>query len=356
MALPGQESTKNNLKWVLLLKREGSLSALSIPPAHSRVHHRGVLLPLPLRWPCSEEWAGASSFWAGAKLQEKTRRNLPWALRKQVPSNPFPLYLTSLKILFNPHTQCSVATWHRTNKKKKSKKNPISINFLLLLENHLCNFAAFPFNPTDRIMFICLKHCICCDYHKTSSSGRHGPLPIFNRESLSLQPVFAAADTATPNPTAPAHQHPAAQNKKALPVHLGTGVLESCPPPLLHSFGQVFMPMQRAFSAFHTHFWQKHSGTTAAWHTWVHLEPSEPHQHPMGQGRAPGEGCKLVATNRAAPQPLSCVPAKGLGVPCCSALGSQGTPFSLLCLCLLFPEHSRAPRLYLHGPQHFVSL
>lgn len=76
---------------------------------------------------------------------------------------------------FNPYAQRFEATQHTTNKKKN-----VSINFLRLLENHLCNFAAFPFNPTDRIMFICLKPCICCDDHKTSFGGRHGPLPVFN--------------------------------------------------------------------------------------------------------------------------------------------------------------------------------
>lgn len=179
-------------------------------PLHPWVHHHGVLMPLPLRRneqehpPCGQ-------------MQEET---LPWALYKQVTSNPLPLHLTSLKILFNPHTQRSVAPRHRTNKKAPKKTNPISINFLWLLENHLCNFAAFPFNPTDRIMFICLKHCICCDYHKTSFSGRHGPLPIFNREPLSLQSVCAAADC---------NSCPAAQGKEAWLVHLGAGVLEPCP-------------------------------------------------------------------------------------------------------------------------------
>lgn len=45
MALPRQESTKNNLKWVLLLQRKGSLPAALPTPSLSAP-------ALPLRWPC----------------------------------------------------------------------------------------------------------------------------------------------------------------------------------------------------------------------------------------------------------------------------------------------------------------
>lgn len=129
-------------------------------------------------------------------------------------------------------------------------------------------------------MFICLKHRICCDYHKTSFGGRHGPLPIFNSRPMSLQFVCAAADSTLlqlsewpqPHgcPTVPAWQHWAAENKEVLLVQLGTGGFElcTCLPIALFLWAAVYAHAKGVLSFLHPLLTKAEEciGTTAAWH------------------------------------------------------------------------------------------
>lgn len=171
-------------------------------------------------------------------------------------------------------------------------------------------------------------------------------------------------------PTDPAPQHQAAENKEVLLIQLSTGVLK------LHT---RFLIALFLWAAFYTHAKQvfsilhllltnaeEHIWTTAAWHKSEHIwSPLSltniPYDRAGPQGRRvciQGAG-ELTAAHGTAPSATSHVcRAQGLIVPRCPALGSQGTPFplSLLCLSLLFTKHASALRLYLHSPQHYVSL
>lgn len=163
----------------------------------------------------------------------------------------------------------------------------------------------FPFNPTDRIMFICLKPRICCDYHKTSFGGRHGPLPVLNSgrpprlvELLSRDGQELELEQPHGSPTAPARwpraSALAAGNKESFPRQLGAGALKLwiCFIPL----GSDLCPCKWSLLCFSPNL-NECAGTAAAW-----LGPAKPYGHPWGRGRPPARGTEAVRA-----QPSHCV-------------------------------------------------
>lgn len=77
--------------------------------------------------------------------QEETSPELFISRSHQIPS-----HFTSLKILFYPHPQCSVATWHRTN--KKQQKNPtFQLTFYDFLKTICVILQHFPLIPLTEL-------------------------------------------------------------------------------------------------------------------------------------------------------------------------------------------------------------
>lgn len=256
-------------------------------------------MPLPLSWPHRSIKTGASSsFWPVAKLQG--RKKLPLSLHCRSPGL-LPKNLDSFLI----HTP-SASRQHGTQLIKKM----FQLTFYDFLKTICVILQHFSFNPTDRIMFICLKPRICCDYHKTSFGGRHGPLPVFNSgrpprlvELLSRDGQELELEQEQPHssPTAlacwPRASALAAGNKESFPRQLGAGALKLhiCFIPL----GSSLCPCKWGFLHFSPTL-NECTGTAAAW-----LVPAKPCGHPWGQGRTPARGTEAL---QAQPSAL-CAPA-----------------------------------------------
>lgn len=102
--------------------------------------------------------------------------------------------------------------------------------------------------------------------------------------------------------------------------------MESCPLIASSLWAGVHAHAKGISSILHPLLTKAHRDHSSLAHMRVHLEPCKPHQHPMGQDRAPGEGCKLAATSRAAPQPLPTCASTGSWCPLLFCSGEPGHP------------------------------
>lgn len=132
--------------------------------------------------------------------QEETSPELFISRSHQIPS-----HFTSLKILFYPHPQCSVATWHRTN--KKQQKNPtFQLTFYDFLKTICVILQHFPLIPltelcssawnTAFVVTITRPHLVDVTAHYLFLIGSHCLSPV----------CVCCSRHCNSSPTAPAHQ------------------------------------------------------------------------------------------------------------------------------------------------------